>query len=133
MIKHSIICVKGLTVLHGLQPILHDIDFFVNRGEFVFLTGETGSGKTSLLKTLYADLPIGAGEVQIANFGLASIKKTQLPLLRRKLGIIFQDFQLLMDRNVEDNLWFVLQATGWKKKKVMRQRILEVLVKVDLG
>jgi len=133
MVKHTIICVQGLTVLHDSQPVLHDIDFVVNRGEFIFLTGETGSGKTSLLKTLYADLPVRVGEVQIADFSLPSIKKRQLPLLRRKLGIIFQDFQLLVDRSVEDNLWFVLKATGWKKRKAMRQRIAEVLMKVGLG
>ena len=124
MVKHTIICVQGLTVLHDSQPVLHDIDFVVNRGEFIFLTGETGSGKTSLLKTLYADLPVRVGEVQIADFSLPSIKKRQLPLLRRKLGIIFQDFQLLVDRSVEDNLWFVLKATGWKKRKAKRRRHL---------
>jgi cell division transport system ATP-binding protein len=133
MTSRSIIHVKGLTIFHGLRPVLRDIDFAINHGEFTFITGETGSGKTSLLKILYADLPLKVGEVQVAGFGLGAIKKHDLPFLRRKLGIVFQDFQLLMDRDVEENLWFVLQATGWKKKKVMRQKIAEVLMKVGLG
>ena len=133
MTSRSIIHATGLTIFHGPRPVLQDVDFVINRGEFTFLTGETGSGKTSLLKTLYADLPLTAGEVQVADFGLGTIKKPELPLLRRKLGIIFQDFQLLIDRNVEENLWFVLKATGWKKKTVMRQKIAEVLMKVGLG
>jgi len=132
MTSRSIIHVKGLTIFHGLRPVLRDMDFAINRGEFAFLTGEAGSGKTSLLKTLYADLPLKVGEVQVAGFGLGALKKPEIPLLRRKLGIIFQDFQLLTDRNVEENLWFVLKATGWKKKKAMRQQVTEVLMKVGL-
>jgi cell division transport system ATP-binding protein len=132
MTSRSIIHVKGLTIFHGLRPVLRDINFAITRGEFTFLTGETGSGKTSLLKTLYADIPLKAGEVQVAGFGLGTLRKPEVPLLRRKLGIIFQDFQLLTDRNVEENLWFVLQATGWKKKKEMRQQVTAVLMKVGL-
>ncbi len=131
--SRSIIHVKGLTVFHGLRPVLQGIDFAINHGEFTFLTGETGSGKTSLLKTLYADLPIKTGEAQVAGFGLETIKRASLPFLRRKLGIIFQDFQLLMDRNIEENLWFVLKATGWKNKPAMRKKIAEVLMRVGLG
>ena len=133
MASGFVIYVKGLAVVHGLRSVLRDVNFIIDRGEFIFLTGETGSGKTSLLKTLYADLPIGGGEAQVAGFDLGEIKKTELPLLRRKLGIVFQDFQLLTDRNVEENLWFVLKATGWKKKQVMKQKIAEVLMKVGLG
>jgi cell division transport system ATP-binding protein len=133
MTSRSIIHVQGLTVFHGLRPVLRNMDFVINHGEFIFLTGETGSGKTSLLKTLYADLPLKAGEVQVAGFCLGALKKPELPFLRRKLGIVFQDFQLLMDRNVEENLWFLLQATGWKKKKVMRQKIAGVLMKVGMA
>jgi cell division transport system ATP-binding protein len=132
MTSRSIIRVKGLTIFHDLRPVLRDVNFAITRGEFTFLTGETGSGKTSLLKTLYADIPIKAGEVQVAGVGLGALKKSEIPLLRRKLGIIFQDFQLLTDRNVEENLWFVLQATGWKKKKAMRQQVTAVLMKVGL-
>lgn len=133
MTSRFVVHLEGLTVLHGSRPVLQDVNFVIDRGEFVFLTGETGSGKTSLLQTLYADLPIESGIAQVAGFGLKTIKKTELPLLRRKLGIIFQDFQLLMDRNVEENFWFILRATGWKKKKAMKQRIAEVLMKVGLG
>ena len=133
MNSRPIIHVRGLTIFHGSQPVLRDINFVVNHGAFTFLTGETGSGKTSLLKTLYADLPLTSGEVRVADFSLEDMKKSELPLLRRKLGIIFQDFQLLMDRNVEENLWFILRATGWKGKQMMRHKIAEVLMKVGLG
>jgi cell division transport system ATP-binding protein len=132
MTSRSIIHVQGLTIFHGLRPVLRDVYFTITRGEFTFLTGATGSGKTSLLKTLYADMPLKAGEAQIAGFCLGALKKTEIPLLRRKLGIIFQDFQLLTDRNVEENLWFVLQATGWKKKQAMREQVTAVLMKVGL-
>ena len=132
MLPRSIIGVKGLTVFYGLRPILRQINFGIQQGEFVFLTGQTGSGKSSLLKTLYADLPLRAGQVRIADFELGRLKKQDIPLLRRKLGIIFQEFQLLTDRNVEENLFFVLKATGWKHKAHMRQKIGEVLSKVGL-
>lgn len=132
MNPRSIICVKGLTVFHDLQPVLCEVDFNIQQGEFIFLIGQTGSGKTSLLKTLYADLPIKVGEVSVADLELSKLKKAEIALLRRKLGIIFQDFQLLIDRNVEENLFFVLRATGWKDKRLMRQRVTEVLMKVGL-
>jgi len=132
MTSRPIIHVQGLTVFHGSRPVLRDMDFVINRGKFTFLTGATGSGKTSLLKTLYADLPLKVGKVEVAGFGLGALKKPELPFLRRKLGIIFQDFQLLTDRDVEENLWFVLKATGWKKKKAMRQQVTGVLMKVGL-
>lgn len=132
MTSHSIIRVKGLTVFHGLQPVLREINFRLQPGEFVFLTGQTGSGKSSLLKTLYADLPLRAGEVQIAGFELGMLKKADIPRLRRKLGIVFQDFQLLMDRNVEENLFFVLKAIGWKNRSLMRKKVAEVLMNVGL-
>lgn len=104
----------------------------MQRGEFVFLIGRTGSGKSSLLKTLYGELPCKTGEVQVATFDLHTITSTQVPFLRRKLGIVFQDFQLLFDRSVEENLRFVLSATGWKDKAAMQRRIAEVLMKVGL-
>lgn len=132
MNSHPIIRVKGLTVFHGLQPILREIHFGLNPGEFVFLAGSTGSGKSSLLKTLYADLPVKAGEVKVVGFELGMLKKTDIPLLRRKLGVVFQDFQLLTDRNVEENLFFVLKATGWKNRPLMRKKIAEVLMRVGL-
>jgi len=128
----AIIHIKGLRVYQGTRAILQDVNFSIHRGEFVFLIGRTGSGKSSLLKTLYGELPCSAGEVQIADFNLHTIKRSQVPFLRRKLGIVFQDFQLLMDRNVEENLRFVLKATGWKDRSAIRRRIAEVLMQVGL-
>lgn len=128
----AIIHIKGLTIYQDSQPILRDIDFRIHRGEFVFLIGKTGSGKSSLLKTLYGELPCQVGEVQVAGFELSTIQRTQIPFLRRKLGIVFQDFQLLMDRNIEENLQFVLRATGWKDRSAIKHQIAAVLMKVGL-
>ncbi len=132
MSSRSIIQVKGLTIFHGMKPVLQDVHFGIDRGEFVFLIGRTGSGKTSLLKTLYVDLPVRTGEVYVAGFELSKVKSSKIPFLRRKLGIIFQDFQLLTDRNIEENLRFVLRATGWRDKAAMRQKVGEVLMRVGL-
>ena len=111
---------------------MKDVNFEIGEGEFVYLIGKTGSGKSSLLRTLYADLPAKEGEITIADFDLINIKKRDIPMLRRKIGIIFQDFQLLYDRNVEENLAFVLKATGWEDKDSISQRIDEVLQQVGL-
>lgn len=132
MDSRSIIQIRGLTVFQGLQPILRHINLDIHRGEFVFLTGQTGSGKTSLLKILYADLPVKAGTVDVAGFKLHELSVHDVPLLRRRLGIVFQDFQLLIDRNIEQNLFFVLKATGWKDKSLMRKRVTDVLMQVGL-
>ena len=132
MSTRSIIQAQALTIFHSRKPVLQDIHFSIDRGEYVFLIGKTGSGKSSLLKTLYADLPVQLGEVIVAGFELSTIKRSEIPFLRRKLGIIFQDFQLLMDRTVEENLRFVLKATGWRDKAAMQQKISEVLMKVGL-
>jgi len=105
----------------------------VRKGEFVYLIGKTGTGKSSLLKAMYAELPVKEGQAMVAGFDLIGIRNKEIPLLRRKLGIIFQDFQLLGDRNVEDNLLFVLKATGWRNKKEMAVQINEVLQKVGLS
>ncbi|MDH5382310.1 MAG: ATP-binding cassette domain-containing protein [Cyclobacteriaceae bacterium] len=115
------------------KPILTGVDFSMEKGEFVFLIGRTGGGKSSLLKTIYADLPLKEGEMRVAGYDIKNIKPREIPLLRRKLGIIFQDFQLFSDRSVAENLFFVLKATGWKDKTKMSNRVNEVLMQVGLG
>ncbi len=112
--------------------ILSDVTFEIEKGEFVYLIGKTGSGKTSLLKTLYADVPVRTGEATICGFDMTNIKKRDIPLLRRKLGIVFQDFQLLNDRTVVQNLEFVLRATGWENKDTIAARIDEVMTEVGV-
>lgn len=119
------ICQNGVSVLK-------DVTFDISKGEFVYLIGRTGSGKSSLLKTLYADLPLLKGRGFVANIELNHIKQQYIPLLRRKLGIVFQDFQLLHDRSVEDNLVFVLKSIGWKDKTKINNRISEILMMVGL-
>ena len=111
---------------------MSDVSFTIDSGEFVYLIGQVGSGKTSLIKTLYADLPLEIGEGEVAGYKLKSIKRRHIPHLRRKLGVVFQDFQLLTDRNVFDNLNFILKSTGWKKKAEGKARISDVLNKVGL-
>ncbi|HBL71834.1 MAG TPA: phosphonate ABC transporter ATP-binding protein [Bacteroidales bacterium] len=113
--------------------VLQHVDLTVNKGEFVYIIGKVGSGKSSLLKTLYAEVPITSGEASVLDVNLKSIKSRQVPLLRRKLGIGFQDFQLLIDRNVDENLAFVLKSTGWKDKQLIQDRIREVLDQVGMS
>ena len=117
----------------GEKLVLTDVNFTIQRGEFVYLIGRTGSGKSSLLKTLYADLWLEQGSARVCGYELHTIKRKEIPFLRRKLGIVFQDFQLFMDRNVADNLAFVLRATGWRDKAKIQTRIAEVLMQVGLG
>lgn len=112
--------------------VLSDVNFNVNKGEFVYIIGKVGSGKSSLIKTINAEIPLKEGECMVSDHYLAKIKSKQVPFLRRKLGIVFQDFQLLMDRTVHDNLLFVLKATGWNNKQEIDDRIKEVLSKVGL-
>ena len=128
-----LIALEDVSIFQGDNLVLSELNVQLCKGEFVYLIGKTGSGKSSLLRTLYADLPLKQGEIHIAGFQLSTIRTRDIPYLRRKLGIIFQDFQLLMDRNVEDNLRFVLQSTGWETKAEMDVRIDEVLVKVGLS
>jgi cell division transport system ATP-binding protein len=120
-------------IRHGHNVILTDVNIAVEKGEFIYLIGKTGSGKSSLLKTLYGDMPLTEGEAIVAGFDLGKIKRSKIPFLRRKLGIVFQDFQLLTDRSVNENLLFVMKATGWKDKKQMTERIDKLLEKVGLA
>lgn len=113
--------------------VLFDVDLELKKGEFVFLIGKTGSGKSSLLKTLYGEATLADGTGSVAGFDLRKLKRKHVPFLRRKIGIVFQDFQLLMDRTVMENLVFVMRATGWKGKKAMEQRGMEVLNLIGLG
>lgn len=121
------------TIAQPDNVILSNINLEIKSGELVYLIGRTGSGKSSLLKTLYADLPLAKGTGTVAGFQLEKIKTKQIPFLRRKLGIVFQNFELLIDRNVNENLKFVLKATGWKNKMEIDRRIQEVLDKVGLA
>ena len=128
-----VIRVKDASIFQDNNTVLNTISFEIDKGEFVFLIGRTGSGKSSLLKTLYADLPLHMGQVTVAGFDIRKIKSSQIPLLRRKIGIIFQDFQLFPDRTVGENLNFVMKATGWKDGAKMKNRLAEVLMQVGLG
>ncbi|WP_372644661.1 ATP-binding cassette domain-containing protein, partial [Ancylomarina sp.] len=114
MSETAIIKLNNAIIRQSDNIILKDVNLEIERGEFIYLIGRVGSGKSSLLKTLYADLPLNDGTGSVVCYNLPKIKKKQVPFLRRKIGIVFQDFQLLTDRNIEDNLHFVLKATGWK-------------------
>jgi cell division transport system ATP-binding protein len=128
-----VVRVKDACIFQDQNTVLNDLNFEIEKGEFVFLVGRTGSGKSSLLKTLYADLVLRLGDINVAGFNIRNIKSSEVPQLRRKLGIIFQDFQLFPDRSVGDNLMFVLRATGWTDNGKMRGRLSEVLMQVGLG
>lgn len=128
-----VVTVKDTAIFQEDFPVLNDVNFTIGKGEFVYLIGRTGSGKSSLLKTLYADLALQMGHMEVAGFDIATIKPKEVPLLRRKLGIIFQDFQLFYDRTVRENLFFVMKATGWRDKGKMKSRLADVLMRVGLG
>lgn len=132
MIGNSIIKLQGVDVYQQKHLVLSNVNLHIDKGEFVFLIGQTGSGKSSLLKIIYGDLHIAAGEGHAAGFDLKKLTDRDIPYLRRKLGIVFQDFQLLTDRTIEQNLNFVMKATGWKDKKLIAERISDVLDKVGL-
>lgn len=123
---------QNATIVNEKNTILTDVNFRVDVGEFVFLIGKTGTGKSSLLKLLYGDLPLHSGQGTIVGFDLNMLKDKEIPLLRRKLGVVFQDFKLLPDRTLFDNLSFVLKATGWKGKTKIKERVAEVLELVNV-
>ncbi len=129
----SIIQYNNVSIHQAEQIVLKDINLQIGEGEFVYLLGRVGSGKSSFMKTMYGELPIAAGEAHILDYDLAKLKRKQIPYLRRKLGVVFQDFQLLTDRNVEENLLFVLRATGWKDKKAMKSHAMDVLEQVGMA
>ena len=145
--EQNVIRLRGVTIYHTDDPfgsrsekkllqqgelILSDLNFDINAGEFVYLIGRVGSGKSSLLKTLYAELQLIEGEGYVAGFDLRKLKRREIPMLRRRIGIVFQDYQLLTDRNVFMNLYYVMKATGWKNESEIRKRIDEVLKVVSL-
>ncbi|HEU4718137.1 MAG TPA: ATP-binding cassette domain-containing protein [Bacteroidia bacterium] len=133
MSAEPIIELNNVSVFQKHNMVLTKVSATVCKGEFVYLVGKTGSGKSSLMKTLYADVPLKEGSAKIAGFDLTSIRSSDVPFLRRKIGIVFQDFQLLYDRSVNENLFFVMKATGWKDKKAMLDRAQSVLDMVGLA
>jgi cell division transport system ATP-binding protein len=128
-----LVTMKNLSVFQRGNLVLSNVNIQINKGEFVYLIGKTGSGKSSLMQMLYAGLPIKEGEIEFSGTKISSLPEKEIPFLRRKLGIVFQDFQLLTDRNIQENLFFVMKATGWTDKKEMLTRVMEVLEKVGLG
>jgi len=128
----EIIRFENASIFQEDHLVLSNVNFKVNKGEFVYIIGKVGSGKSSLIKTINAEIPLKLGEGYVAGFNLRKLKSRHIPLLRRKIGIVFQDFKLLIDRNVHDNLLFVLKATEWKDKKLIERRIEEVLTMVGL-
>jgi cell division transport system ATP-binding protein len=128
-----VVRISEANIFQDHNTILSNINFDIEKGEFVYLVGRTGSGKSSLLKTLYADLPLRLGNIHVCGHNIRGIKTSEVPMLRRKLGIIFQDFQLFHDRSVGENLMFVMKATGWRDNAKMRGRLSEVLMHVGLG
>lgn len=132
MALDTIISISDASIFQADNLILSDVNLTVEKGEFIYVIGKVGSGKTSLIKTITAEIPLAIGEGTVAGYDLKKLKRKQVPFLRRKIGIVFQDFQLLSDRSVYDNLLFVLKSTGWKNKQDIKRRINDVLDKVGL-
>ena len=130
--QEPILFLKDASIFQQDSLVLSDINVEIKKGEFIYLIGKTGSGKSSLMKTLYGDLSLQKGTGGIVDFDLTNLKEKQIPFLRRKLGVVFQDFKLLNDRSIEENLLFVLKATGWDNKESMKAKIQEVLEKVGM-
>ncbi|MDR6562940.1 MULTISPECIES: ATP-binding cassette domain-containing protein [unclassified Arcicella] len=131
--SEPVVVIESAFVYQNERVVLSDVNFSINKGEFVFLIGRTGSGKSSLLKTLYADLWLQQGKAKVAGFIIEKLKLAERPFLRRKIGVVFQDFQLFMDRNVQENLMWVLEATGWSDSAKMKARVAEVLMQVGMS
>ncbi len=132
MIKEQIVNYSNVQLNRDENIILRNVNLTVNRGDFLYIIGKVGSGKSTLMKSMYAELPIEAGSARVFDYELVNIKRKLIPFLRRKIGIVFQDFQLLVDRTVEKNLEFVLRATDWKNKREIKDRINEVLILVGM-
>ncbi len=132
MEANPVLWAENLDVYQKKTRVLSEVNFSISKGELVYLIGKTGAGKSSLLRTLYADIPVRSGRARVAGYDLATLSKKDIPYLRRKLGVVFQDFQLLTDRSVFDNLDFVLRATDWKNKTDIQRRIREVLEMVGM-
>ncbi len=132
MVGNSVIKLNNVDIFQQKHLVLSNVNLHVDKGEFVYLIGQTGSGKSSLLKIIYGDLHVNNGDGHAVGYELKNLKESDVPFMRRKLGIIFQDFQLLTDRSIEENLAFVLKATGWKDKNLIDERIKDVLEKVGL-
>jgi cell division transport system ATP-binding protein len=130
--SQAVLSLQNVSVYQGNRAVLSNINLEVNHGEFIYIIGKTGSGKSSFMKTLYGDLPLSEGQGTIVDFDLATLKEKEIPFLRRKIGIVFQDFQLLPDRNITQNMLFVLKATGWTDVNSMQNKIDEVLDKVGM-
>ena len=130
--SETVLQLKNASIYQGDSMVLADVNFEMNKGDFVYLIGKTGSGKSSFMKTLYGDLELTEGEGHVVDYNLRTMKEKDIPFLRRKLGIVFQDFKLLPDRTINSNLEFVLKATGWKDKTKIKDRIESVLDKVDM-
>ena len=124
---------EDVEITNGEIPVITSLNLTIREGEFIYLTGKVGSGKTSIIRTITAENPITKGNARVGQFDLSTLKKRKIPYLRRKIGVVFQDFQLLMDRSVEDNLLFVLKSTGWKDRKLMEERINSVLEAVGVA
>ena len=128
---NTVIDIKDASIFHRYNTILNDVNFKIKKGEFVYIIGKTGSGKSSLLKTIYGDLILKMGSINVVGHEMKNIKKSKLPFIRRKLGIIFQDFQLFQDRSIAENLIFVMKATGWEKN-IINDNVIKLLSKVGL-